>query len=115
MIDILDELQNINGLVKLTLTSGETVFGVPDCIVWDEDEEGWETIKNIRVEPVDSVFAKYYKVEDIKSYEEIHSTRDMVDGEYDRPLPERTLNPTEEDMEKLEKLLEKYPKLKDEE
>lgn len=36
-----------------------------------------------------------------------------VDGEYDRPLPERIINPTKEDKEKLARLLEKYPKLKD--
>lgn len=35
-----------------------------------------------------------------------------VDGEYDRPLPERIANPTKADKEKLAKLLEKYPKLK---
>ena len=37
-----------------------------------------------------------------------------IDGEYDPPLPERTVNPTKEDKEKLKKLLEKYPNLKDE-
>lgn len=36
-----------------------------------------------------------------------------IDGEYDRPLPERIGTPTREDEEKLAKLLEKYPKLKD--
>lgn len=33
-----------------------------------------------------------------------------IDGEYDRPLPERIANPTKEDREKLKKILEKYEK-----
>ena len=36
-----------------------------------------------------------------------------VDGEYDRPLPEIIAEPTKEEKERLEKLLEKYPRLKD--
>ena len=35
--------------------------------------------------------------------------RDMrIDGEYDRPLPERIENPTKEDKEKLQQLMNKY-------
>lgn len=37
-----------------------------------------------------------------------------IDGEYDPPLPERPVKPTEADKEKLKKLFEKYPNLKDE-
>lgn len=33
-----------------------------------------------------------------------------VDGEYDRPLPERITNPTQADQDKLKKLLAKYNK-----
>nr|DAN88939.1 MAG TPA: hypothetical protein [Caudoviricetes sp.] len=36
-----------------------------------------------------------------------------VDGEYDRPLPERITEPTKEEKERLERLLEKYPRLKE--
>ena len=36
-----------------------------------------------------------------------------IDGEYDPPLPERSGKPTQEDKEKLKKLLEKYPNLKE--
>ena len=36
-----------------------------------------------------------------------------IDGEYDRPLPERIVKPTEKDKERLKKLIEKYPRLKD--
>lgn len=35
-----------------------------------------------------------------------------IDGEYDRPLPDRIVNPTKEDKKKLAKLLKKYPNLK---
>lgn len=70
MIDILDKLQAVNGYVRLVLTSGEIVFGKPDCVVWDEDEEGYDTIKNIRFEPFEGGFAKYFKVEDIESFDE---------------------------------------------
>ena len=31
-----------------------------------------------------------------------------IDGEFDFPLPKRKLNPSKEDIEKLEKLLAKY-------
>ena len=31
-----------------------------------------------------------------------------IDGEYDRPLPERINKPTREDREKLKRLLDKY-------
>jgi hypothetical protein len=33
-----------------------------------------------------------------------------IDGEYNRPLPERIETPTKEDLEKLQRLLEKYTK-----
>lgn len=36
-----------------------------------------------------------------------------IDGEYDRPLPERIDKPTKADQERLKVLLEKYPGLKD--
>ena len=35
-----------------------------------------------------------------------------IDGEYDRPLPERIEKPTKEDREKLKRLLAKYGKQK---
>ena len=39
-------------------------------------------------------------------------TRDKrVDGEFDFPLPTRKENPTKEDKEKLQRLLEKYGQL----
>ena len=35
-----------------------------------------------------------------------------IDGEYDRPLPDRIVNPTKEDEEKLQAVLAKYNKSK---
>ena len=71
MIDILDKLQVQKGYVRLVLSSGEIVFGKPDCIVYDEDENGDETIKQLRFEQWDELYAKYYGVEDIKEYDPI--------------------------------------------
>lgn len=70
MIDILDKLQNVDGFVRLVLKSGEIIFGHPDCIVWDEDDDGWETIKTIRFEPYYSNKAIYFTVDEIESYDE---------------------------------------------
>ena len=39
---------------------------------------------------------------------------ERIDGEYDPPLPERIVEPTAKDKEKLKRLLEKYPSLKEE-
>lgn len=70
IMDILDELQNVDGFVRLVLKSGEIVFGKPDCIVYDEDEDGFDTLKKIRFEPWDSEYASYYSEEEIKSFDE---------------------------------------------
>lgn len=70
MIDILDRLEEVSGFVRLVLKSGEIMFGKPDCIVWDEDEEGYDTIKTIRFEPFEGGVAKYFKVDDIESFDE---------------------------------------------
>lgn len=68
-IDILDRLQAENGTVRLFLRNGDSIIGEPDCIVYDEDEEGYDTIKQIRFEPQDSEFAMYYTEEEIHHYE----------------------------------------------
>ena len=70
MIDVLDKLQAVDGYVRLILKSGEIVFGKPDCIVYDEDEDGYDTIKTIRFEPIGNEYAKYYKEEDIQEFNE---------------------------------------------
>jgi len=68
-IDILDRLEEEKGYVRLVLTSGEIVFGIPQCIVYDEDEDGWETIKTIMFDPCGGQHSVFYKAEDIKSYD----------------------------------------------
>ena len=35
-----------------------------------------------------------------------------IDGEYDPPLPKRSATPSKEDREKLEKLFQRYPNLR---
>ena len=67
-IDILDRLQEENGFVRLVLASGEIVFGRPQCIVYDEDDEGWDTIKTIMFDPWGGPHLVFYKEEDIKSF-----------------------------------------------
>lgn len=69
-LDILDKLENEIGFVRIVLSSGAIVYGKPDCIVYDEDEEGFDTIKTIRFEPYTNQTAIYYKKEDISSYEQ---------------------------------------------
>ena len=70
-IDILDRLQVQKGYVRLILASGVVVFGKPDCIVFDEDENGDEVIKRIRFEQWDEIYAQYYGVDDIKEFDPI--------------------------------------------
>ena len=47
MIDILDELQEVNSYVKVHLRSGDILYGVPDIVEFDDDEETGEIIKSI--------------------------------------------------------------------
>ena len=68
VIDILDRLRAHKGFVRLVLESGEIVYGKPDCIVYDEDENGDEVIKLIRFEQRGKMFAKYYGVDDIREF-----------------------------------------------
>ena len=70
-LDILDRLENETGFVRLVLTSGEIVYGKPDCICWAEDEDGDDTIKEIMFEPFFNRCGinKFYRLEDVDSYE----------------------------------------------
>lgn len=70
-IDILDRLQVQKGYVRLILANGEIVFGKPDCIVYDDDENGEDVIKQIRFEQWDEYYAKYYGVDDIREFDPI--------------------------------------------
>lgn len=66
-IDILDYLTEETDYVELTLSTGEKVYGFPDCIVWNGEEE---LDKEIRFIPYHSVNnrAVYYGLDDIVSY-----------------------------------------------
>jgi len=70
LIDILDKLQAVKGFVRLVLKSGEIMFGKPDCIVYDEDKNGYDTIKKIRFEPWMGGNAKYFKIDEIENFDE---------------------------------------------
>ena len=74
-LDILDELQTETGYVELTLSTGEKVYGKPDCITWDGEDE---LDKHIRFIPYFSINNRgvYYGVEDIVSY--IPYTEDAI-------------------------------------
>lgn len=66
-IDILDYLTEETDYVELTLSTGEKVYGFPDCIVWNGEDE---TEKEIRFIPYYSINNKavYYGLADIVSY-----------------------------------------------
>lgn len=69
-IDILDSLQDINGYVRPVLTSGEVLFGRPQCIVYNEDNESWETVKTIMFDPWNGIHSVFFTEEEIESFEE---------------------------------------------
>ncbi len=58
-LDIIDLLDAEEGFVALTLKSGAIEFGEPLAIIYDEDDEGWETVKTI-------LFKSYYGMNKIK-------------------------------------------------
>lgn len=66
-IDLLDYLAEEVGYVELILSTGEKVYGAPDCIVWDGDDE---TVKEIRFIPYFALTgeAVYYRLTDIADY-----------------------------------------------
>lgn len=71
-LDIIDKLQEEKGFVRLVLKSGEIVYGFPQIIVYEEDEEGYETVKTIMFKPYFGLHEKFYKLEEIDSYEPIN-------------------------------------------
>ena len=68
-MDILDQLQAEDKCVQLKLSDGNTVCGYADCIVYEEDDEGWDTVKMIRFEVQHNKFPEYYSSEDIIAFE----------------------------------------------
>ncbi len=71
MYDILDVLQEENGYVRLSLSDGSTLYGLPQCVVYDEDENGWDTIKSIMFDPYPLGHSLFLSASEIISYERI--------------------------------------------
>ena len=47
-LDVLDKIEHEDKRIKVFLKFGEVITGVSDCIVYDEDEDGEEIVKNLR-------------------------------------------------------------------
>ena len=85
MIDILDELQDVNSYVKVLLRSGKILYGVPDCVEFDDDEETGEIIKSICFIPMNKKYMYYLRENDIESYIKCRK-EDIPESERSRPL-----------------------------
>lgn len=85
MIDILDELQDVNGYVKVLLRSGDELYGVPDCVEFDDDEETGEIIKSILFFPMNKKYVYNLTEDDIVSFTECRK-EDIPESERSRPL-----------------------------
>ena len=85
MIDILDELQDVNGYVKVLLRSGIILYGVPDCVEFDDDEETGEIIKSILFFPMNKKYVYNLTENDIVSFTECRK-EDIPESEKNRPL-----------------------------
>lgn len=71
VLDIIDKLDGEEGFVELVLKSGEVVLGEPLCIIYNEDEDGWDTIKRILFKPYFGLYSRDYGLDDIVSYKPI--------------------------------------------
>lgn len=70
-LDIIDRLDAEEGYVQLLLKSGGYEFGMPLCIIYNEDENGFDTKKRILFRPYFGLHSKDYGLDDIVSYEPI--------------------------------------------
>lgn len=82
-------------------------YGYEEC-----DDIKWFLTENAPIEARESFERFLEQVKRKKASEQTKLRDKRIDGEYDPPLPKRIVNPTEEDLKKLEKLLEKYPNLR---
>ena len=85
MFDILDELQDVNKYVKVLLRSGDVLYGVPDIIELDDDEETGEIIKSILFFPMNKKYVYNLTEDDIVSFTECRK-EDIPESERSRPL-----------------------------
>ena len=67
-LDILDQLQEETGFVRLVLTSGGIEYGKPLIVTWAGEDDD---IKEIMFEPYFNPYniERFYRLEDIESYE----------------------------------------------
>ena len=90
-MDILDELHELEGYIRLTLKSGEIIYGRRDCIVFDEiegdegDEEDYEIVKSLLFWPMNEKYVYYLTEDDVESFSECR-IEDIPSTEKDRPL-----------------------------
>ena len=84
MIDILDELQEVNSYVKVHLRSGDILYGVPDIVEFDDDEETGEIIKSIHFFAMNKKYAYYLREDEVESYTKCRK-EDIPESERSRP------------------------------
>lgn len=70
-LDIIDRLDAEDGFVRLVLKSDGIEYGQPLCIIYNEDENGFDTKKRILFQPYFGLHSKDYGLEDIESYEPV--------------------------------------------
>ena len=91
MMDILDELESMEGYVRLTLKSGDIIYGRSDCIVFDEierDEENYEdfeVVESLLFLPMNEKYVYYLTENDVESFSECR-IEDIPSTEKDRPV-----------------------------
>lgn len=71
ILDIIDKLDGEEGFVELVLKSGENQYGEPLSIIYNEDEDGWDTIKRILFKPYMGSHYIDYGLDDIISFKPI--------------------------------------------
>ena len=64
MIDILDELMYTRSYVKVHLRSGDILYGIPDIVEFDDDEETGEIVKSLLFIPMNKKYV-YNNINDI--------------------------------------------------
>ena len=67
-LDVLDKIEHEDKRIKVFLKFGEVITGVSDCIVYDEDEDGEEIVKNLRFIN-DGGEVRYIYLHEVESYE----------------------------------------------
>lgn len=68
MMDILDRLQEEECEVVLMLSCGKEITGRAHSIVWEEDENGLDTVKAILFKPRGAALYDVFFEDDIRSY-----------------------------------------------